>query len=216
MTDLYKNPNKVVVRPLGKTKICERCGMEFTSHSNRKKNCDGCKNKITITDYDKQVTREFEGVCKRVGLEPSRAFVSLTDERRAKFGFLRIGYKLSETEKDRYIFILKKFTADLRAGMYDIVYEPTLAVLNHKKKLYRRMVPKTKVCPCHISSCQGAFYPGECPRNNNQCEMSRRVTHRNPTYSRDLADLVRRMVDIERSNREASLDGRTGSGQSPS
>ncbi len=208
------NRSQGVRRVFRQVKICVYCRRGFECFSNVRKRCYECSGRVVINDHDKKVIAEYESYCRRIGLGPALTFKKLVMTQRGKLYYhLKIGYGITDVVKDRYIFIIRKFTEDIKAGKYDIVLEPFVYCLNYRKKIVRRMTPRPRVCPRHISSCIGSLFPGDCPRNFSQCEMSRKVVRGKFSRSGDLDSLVRQLVDNERSYREAGLGGRFGSSE---
>jgi hypothetical protein len=153
---------------------------------NRKIYCNERCSGTRLTDADRLAINLFRQTCRRYYLPTVKVFSKIAHC--YKITWLRFSKPekyshISKERKDRYLLVIKKFIADLKAGWYDVDrFEMTnrwgkfVAKRNNGTNFIvdwrRRRTPGQPYCPLKIPTCRGAFLVGDCPRNLRDCPKS--------------------------------------------
>lgn len=169
-------------------RVCPTCGARFWCTHNAQLFCDEKCRGARLSNADRLVLNHFTATCKRYRLAPAKIFTALAHcDRKEWYRFTnadKYGH-MGKPRKDRFLTLLKKFVADLRAGWYDIerragtthmqrLSNRTNYGADYMTILTRRITPGQPYCPMKLSHCRGALMPPDCPRGMTDCPMSQR------------------------------------------
>src|SRR5262245_8036135 len=160
-----------------KTRRCENvdCQKTFKQIVPPQRFCSKSCQHVKSTPYVLRVVREYRNFCQKYSLAFYATLREITGIRWITLGDLEKTYKDSNAWKMRQCVKLERFIVDFRAGFYDLRengwYMTTPGGYRGFYRAVRRKEPKQKECPKKLSHCHGGLYPGDCPRNWDECEL---------------------------------------------